>query len=314
MSGTHNWPFAGYQAPLSMKPVKSTTGKIVIDRMAAVVPVDTTAGAAAITLARPTKAGIVASIVLVVDNGDLTLTVTGGYNADADTSITFADAGDFVRFISFKVGSYYYWRVLASEGTNVAAEDFKVDQLTLGATLLTATGAEINTACDQSVQVMTPGDGFLGAGGFYLSSIQHIGTIYKTTIFADITGLASSTTDTDIIGLAAGGAAHFGQITAALNGTLVYGQVTWLETPATGADDINFWSATEGTGAYNDDVTGLTEVSMYDKTSAAAGAAATQIALTALPAANKYMYLANGEGGTVGTYTAGQFMLELWGA
>lgn len=96
-----------------------------------------TAAAETRTLEQPSKAGIIHTIVLDTDGGDLTLTVTGGYNADAATSITLADAGDFVTFISVKVGASYYWRVLASEGTTVAGEDMTVDQLTAGTVTVT---------------------------------------------------------------------------------------------------------------------------------------------------------------------------------
>ena len=37
-------------------------------------------------------------LAVFVDAGDLTLTVTSGYNADGDTAIVFDDAGDFVLF------------------------------------------------------------------------------------------------------------------------------------------------------------------------------------------------------------------------
>ena len=75
----------------------------------------TTATTEARTLAQPNRPGLIATVCLATDGGDLTLTVTGGYNQDADTVMTFADAGDFVTFISIKVGSSYYWRVLAKE-------------------------------------------------------------------------------------------------------------------------------------------------------------------------------------------------------
>jgi len=65
------------------------------------------------TLAQPDRPGIIATVCLAEDGGDLTLTVTGGYNQDADTVMTFADAGDFVTFISIEVGTSYYWRVFA---------------------------------------------------------------------------------------------------------------------------------------------------------------------------------------------------------
>jgi hypothetical protein len=78
----------------------------------------TTAGAEARTLAQPTKAGLTCRVVLDVYVGALTLTVTGGWNEDSDTAIVFGDAGDWAEFASFKVGTSYYWRLVASEGVS----------------------------------------------------------------------------------------------------------------------------------------------------------------------------------------------------
>lgn len=231
------------------------------------------------TLAQATKPGVLAAIALDTDGGgDVTLTVTGGYNNAADTDVVLANAGEVVQFYSIPVGTSCYWRRLGHE----------VDQL-------------------------TPGAGFTGGtGGIFVSSIEHIGSIYKTTIFMDLTGLASSTTDLDIIGKGAS-PAHFGQITAANNGTLFYGQITCLETPAGGVTDIDFYSATEGTGVFDGGIGALVEVAMRTNGGAWSAAAATPIALTAVPAANKYMYATCGAAGTPATYTAGQFLIELWG-
>ncbi len=96
----------------------------------------TTAAAEIRTLARPDKAGILTTIVLDSDGGNLTLTVTGGYNSAGDTSIVFADAGDMVVFLSVKTGTTYQWTAIAQEGTNIgtvrtqaitAAADVTVD-------------------------------------------------------------------------------------------------------------------------------------------------------------------------------------------
>lgn len=184
-------------------------------------------------------------------------------------------------------------------------------------TVIGATGAEINAAADRSTQVVAAGTGFTaGTGALHYSGVQKVGTLIKTTIFIDLTGTASSTTDLDIIGdngTAAG--SHIGQITAALNGTIFYGQITCLETPAGGIDDIIFYFADESTGTFDAAVSGLTgETVIYDKTSGWTAAAATQVAVTTVPVANKYMYLVNGAGGTAADYTAGQFLIELWGA
>lgn len=78
-----------------------------------------TTTAESMTLARPDRAGIMATVVLDTDGGDLTLTVTGGYNSASDTSIVFGDAGDMVTFLSVKTGSTYQWTVLSSMGTNL---------------------------------------------------------------------------------------------------------------------------------------------------------------------------------------------------
>ena len=172
---------------------------------------------------------------------------------------------------------------------------------------------ETNEVYDLSALVMTAGSGITsGTGTLYYSSISKVGDMYVTKIFIDLTGLASSTTDLDIIG--AGANSHIGQITAAKNGTIFMGTVTCLETPAGGVTDIIFYEATESTGAFDGGIAALTnEIVLYDKTSAQAGAINTKIALTTLPSANKYLYLVNGAAGTPATYTAGQFMLEFWG-
>ncbi len=93
-------------------------GTITFDGWGQVCSVATTS-AETRTLAQPIKPGILAAVVLDTDGGNMALTVTGGYNADADTLITFADAGDYVCVYSVKVGSSYYWRVLQDEGVTL---------------------------------------------------------------------------------------------------------------------------------------------------------------------------------------------------
>ena len=94
-------------------------GTITVKQWGQICPVVTT-GAHPRTLAQPTKAGILAAVVLDTDGGDLTLTVTGGYNAGGDTAIVFGDAGDFIVVYSVKVGTSFLWRVIAQAGTNAA--------------------------------------------------------------------------------------------------------------------------------------------------------------------------------------------------
>jgi hypothetical protein len=258
----------------------------------------TTAAAETRTLARPAKAGILCSVVLDTDVGDMTLTVTGGYNADADTSITFADAGDMVVFLSVKTGTTYQWTAIAQEGTNAAVETLDVDSLSIGG--LSVLLQDLPT---------TAGVGVTGAADNFASKVEKIGTLFKTTIVIDVDGLNSGGTADDVIGADGSGVAHLGQITAARNGTIFAGLLTCIETPTGGDPDIDLHSATEATGVEDTAISALTETKLCnsgDLTSA------SRIPLTAFPAANEYLYLTSGDA-TAATYTAGIVLIELWG-
>jgi len=169
--------------------------------------------------------------------------------------------------------------------------------------------AGLAAAADETANVMTAGAGFAGTGTVYKTSIKKHGDLIHTSIFIDLTGAASSTTDLDIIGTS--GVSHIGQITAAKNGTILGGRVTCLELPAGGADDIDLYSATEGTGAFDGGIGALAETALV--TAGGAWASGTVKGLLAAPAANSYLYLTGGEDGTAAAYTAGQFLIELWG-
>lgn len=149
-----------------------------------------------------------------------------------------------------------------------------------------------------------------GTGTVYKSQTIRLGGVYWTTIMVDLTGLASSTTDLDIIGVGSS-AAHLGQILAAQHGTILAVRMTCLELPAGGADDIDLYSAAEGTGVFDGAVGSLTETALI--TAGAAWANGTVKGSTAVPAAGEYLYLCGGEAGTAATYTAGKFVIELFG-
>lgn len=183
--------------------------------------------------------------------------------------------------------------------------------LILNATTVTATGAEINKLDDSAV-ALAPGSGFstyeaYGAGTFLN------GTVYRTQIVMDLTGLVDSGTVNDIIGDSGGAAnANFGQYTTALSGTLMGGFVTCIEAPAGGDPDIDIATSSVATGAQDADVTGLADYAAL-LTRGASWAAGDVVPFTALPTANYYFYLATGAGAAGGTYTAGKFLIELYG-
>jgi len=180
----------------------------------------------------------------------------------------------------------------------------------------TATVAEVNDAADLSTQIMTTGSGFPGTGTLYQSGVRKTGTTVKTEILIDLTGAASVATDLDIIGTHATNPAHIGQLTAALNGsTILMGKMTCLEVPVGGAIDIDLYSAdegtaTDGTTALSGLISNLTETALI--TSGGNWTIGLAKTLTGIPAAGQYLYLTSGAA-TAGTYTAGKFLLELWG-
>jgi len=203
-------------------------------------------------------------------------------------------------------------------------EQLSIGELTLGETLVTASAAELNILDGATVDVdelnqldgailaaMTPGAGILGTAAAAGGRVTKVGPVFKTEIFLDLTGLSSAAAG-DIIGKSATAGCHLGLISAAKNGTIKYGQITCLETPAGGDPDVDFYgSVTEATGTQDAAISSLTGESQLLDHGDWTGAPATPVAMTALPGPG-YLYAVDG-GGTADVYTAGQFLIELWG-
>ena len=161
-----------------------------------------------------------------------------------------------------------------------------------------------------AVTALTAGTGITtGTGTVYKSDVQKLGDIFHTRILIDLTGLASSGSG-DIIGKAATANSHIGQITAAINGTVLGGKLTCLEAPAGGDPDINLWYADEATGTEDAAITGLSnQVQMCDSGDLALG---SMVSIPTPPAADKYMYMVTGAA-TDANYTAGKLLIEFFG-
>jgi hypothetical protein len=163
-----------------------------------------------------------------------------------------------------------------------------------------------------SAGTMTAGSGVADADA-YATSVQRVGDLIHTQIVIDIDDLVGSATDLDIIGISATANCHIGQVTTAVNGTIIAGRMTCLELPTGGADDIDLYSASVGTGTQDVIITHAdlgTETALV--TSGAAWASGTTKGFTGMPTAGDYLYLVNGEA-SGGTFTAGKFLVELFG-
>lgn len=175
---------------------------------------------------------------------------------------------------------------------------------------ITATAAELNRQdADLATNVLTRGAG-VDTAESYATGIRTQGSLIITTIVVDISTLIGSATDLDIIGESAAASCHWGQITVAKSGTLIGGRVQCLEVPAGGTADIDFYSATVSTGTQDVDVTTLTETALV--TSGGAWTSGASKGMTALPPANDYLYIVNGAA-SGGTFSAGKFLIELYG-
>ena len=151
-------------------------------------------------------------------------------------------------------------------------------------------------------------------GGSYSSAVTQVGNIITTTIFIDVDGLDSSTTDLDVIGFdeATDLAAHLGQITTAQNGVIFEGSMTCVEAPTGGVTDIDLYSGDDGTAVFDAAISTETGERIL-LTSGGAWTAGRTLQLGIVPGPDQYLYLTCGAGGTVAEYTAGQFYITLRG-
>jgi hypothetical protein len=151
---------------------------------------------------------------------------------------------------------------------------------------------------------------------------QHIAKINGeiiTTILLDIEGLLVSGTVKDVIGQDGAGAAYMTQITTAVNGIVYKAEIACIEAPA-GSNTTTDLDLVANSGELTEDVA-------YDAAGTATGliigvnqyaAGERRTSRTGIDYSNlidAYLTLANGSGSNSGgTYTAGKFIIKLWGA
>lgn len=134
--------------------------------------------------------------------------------------------------------------------------------------------------------------------------------IIITTVKFDLTGLASKGTTEDAIGLAAGGIAILGRNVVATNGVIFRATLACIETPAgtTVAMDIDIATNATGTIEYDGAVS---TAKLINGASLVIG----KTLVNEVPAMTDthYLYIVEGTGTAGGTYTAGMFILTMYG-
>jgi hypothetical protein len=168
-------------------------------------------------------------------------------------------------------------------------------------------------ASDEVRDIPAAGAGITaGAGTVYKSSVTERGGIIKTEILIDLTGLTSADSDLDVIGVEDTALpCHIGQITSAINGTILQGTWQCLEAPLS-LTDVGIYSAASGVLVYEDLITDeAAEVVIV--TPAVQAIADQSNPIAGIPTANHYLYLVNGAADTPDIFTAGKFLLTLYG-
>ena len=201
--------------------------------------------------------------------------------------------------------------IFGSDSDATIAWDGDSLNITSAATEHSGTLAVAGASSLATTALMTAGTGITGGSGTLIKhSVVTVGNIIETTIVIDITGLSSNVAG-DIIGKEATANCHLGQVTAAVNGTILAASMTCLEVPGTGSTDIDVYSATVATGTEDAAIGDLTETALL----AHGGAwAATAIqGFTTVPPADGYLYLTNGGSTSDNVYDAGKFVIKLYG-
>jgi len=167
-----------------------------------------------------------------------------------------------------------------------------------------------------------------GAGAL---STEHAPRIYQyqergviiSKILLDLTGLAGNNDEGDVIGLAAGGAAYIFKYVSSESGIIFRVDMTCLEVPTSGSNnllDIDLRSNSSATAIATNDGNSYTAVIaaggswLLGATKSTVQENTASPAPTALPAANDYLYLIEGDAsGGANTFTAGKFLITIYG-
>ena len=172
------------------------------------------------------------------------------------------------------------------------------------------------------MQNVTAGAGITdGTGTLFKCNVTVAGDLITTTIVIDLTGLRNTAAG-DVIGVDGSSEyAHLGQINEALNGTIFAGTMECIETVVGGEPDIDLYAAAEATGTEDSAVSDLTETalvtagqdwaSVHDDT--ASVVQKMGLIAGAVPDDEEYLYLVGGGGTTDADYSAGIFVINLYG-
>jgi len=189
------------------------SGTISVDRQLGLVKL-VSAAAESRTLPAPLFAGAILTLNMKTDGGDITLTVTGGYDEAGNTSIVFSATGQFVMLVSVEEGANKRWRVVGYDGVtgpSLAFDNLLVDgKVTLrdGGTVTQGTNKQTGVTLSTLSGQITMNNEALGAGAE--TSFTVTNTKVAATDVVVVNHGSAGTAGAYLVGVNAVGAGSFG--------------------------------------------------------------------------------------------------------
>ena len=162
--------------------------------------------------------------------------------------------------------------------------------------------------------ITTRGAGAL-TGSAYQCKVANVNGETITTLLVDIEGMKSKDDEGDVIGIATVGSSYLMKWETAIHGILYKIEMACLEAPIGGTEDIDLRSDLSSSATYDSNGQNFTLLLTSGGDWAQGvrkgtdGSNGTQTAI----ANNEYLYLVSGDANTDGVYTAGKYIIKLYG-
>ena len=272
--------------------------------------------------------GMASGLYMVGGSLDDEVDVTIANGAASNTTIAgdLNISGDALRFTNDAASAFisgYDTLIIGSDADDDDGGDKPIFFYQNGSEVAAVHLIEFTTKVPISITSVTAGAIGGGFDGAQTATVQ-IGEVNQeiiTTIQVDLgnagaaVNLLSSTTAGDVIGEDGVAAAFITRYDSTKNGVLYKAELICLETPVGGVTDINL---TLNAASLAEDAAGEAEGNVIIDGGVQAIGKRTEstasVIQTAAGAHNLYIYLTVGAGGTAGTYSAGKFLIRMYGA
>ena len=152
-------------------------------------------------------------------------------------------------------------------------------------------------------------------GSAYECRVANVNGEVVTTLLVDLEGMKSKNDEGDVIGIAGTANSYLMKWETALHGVLYKLEMACIEAPTGGTEDIDLRANSSATATYDTDGNAYTALLASGGDWAVGvrkgtdGANGTQT----VAANNDYLYLVAGDANTDGVYTAGKYIIKLYG-